>query len=638
MTFIQFAFNNVKRNTRAYLSYFLSCMFSVMVFFMYAVAVFHPDIAEYEFRDIVQRGIIASEVIIYGFSFLFVLYSTGSFIKSRKKEYGLLTTLGISKTQLNFMLILENTIIGIASIAAGIVAGALLTKAFLMFFTIALGLEDVLPFYLSFKAIGLTALLFFIMFELNTIAVIWTLRTKSIMDVFRGSKSPKKVPRFSWILSVLSLAAIGTAYYLAYTADWITIFSRMFSILFFIIPGTYFLFTQFSIAFTNGLKFNKNYYYRKLNMLTTSDLTFKLRDNSRLLFFVTILSAVSFTSSGVMYGLFQSAAEEAEHFSPQDVTLIGQGEDNRKTFLKEVNYVEERFKKEGITYQSMLANSVGVQGYSDVSEWNDLELLIYSYSDYKKMVEMNGEKVDFKPAEHEVYLLIPELLSSTKMNQPENFSFVSKNNNRDFIVKTAESGINSNIYTNYPYIVADEIFEQYYQAADDDEIYYNYVMDIPNWVNYAEEITEITSHENFEIARPDSQANFYVATKEGMSYLFFFGIFISVLFFLAAGSILYFRMYQDIDNDLKHFHSLYRIGLTDKEMKKIATKELGLLFFIPFFAAVIHAAFAFKALQNLLSSSITIPSIIVISIYFIVHFANFLFIRNIYTAKLKKVM
>lgn len=97
MTFIQFAFNNVKRNTRAYLSYFLSCMFSVMVFFMYAVAVFHPDIAEYEFRDIVQRGIIASEVIIYGFSFLFVLYSTGSFIKSRKKEYGLLTTLGISK-------------------------------------------------------------------------------------------------------------------------------------------------------------------------------------------------------------------------------------------------------------------------------------------------------------------------------------------------------------------------------------------------------------------------------------------------------------------------------------------------------------------------------------------------------------
>jgi len=83
--------------------------------------------------------------------------------------------------------------------------------------------------------------------------------------------------------------------------------------------------------------------------------------------------------------------------------------------------------------------------------------------------------------------------------------------------------------------------------------------------------------------------------KEGMSYPFFFGIFISVLFFLAAGSILYFRMYQNIDKDLHHFHSLYRIGLTDKEMKKIITKRLSFLFFIPFFIAVVHAGFAFKA-------------------------------------------
>lgn len=638
MTFTQFAFNNVRRNTRAYLSYFLSCMFSVMVFFMYAVAVFHPDIADYEFHDIVQRGIIASEVLIYGFSFLFVLYSTGSFIKSRKKEYGLLTTLGISKTQLNFMLILENTIIGIASIAAGIIAGALLTKAFLMFFSIALGLEDVLPFYLSFKAIGLTALLFFIMFELNTIAVIWTLRTKSIMDVFRGSKSPKKAPRFSWILSILSLAAIGTAYYLAYTASWVTIFTRMFTILLFIIPGTYFLFTQFSIAFTNGLKRNKNYYYQKLNMLTTSDLIFKLRDNARLLFFVTILSAVSFTSSGVMYGIFQGAAKEAEQFSPQDVTLISKGEENKNGFLSEVEFIEESFQRENISYDSMLISATGVVTHSNASDWNNSETLLYSYSDYKKMVEMNGGKVNFEPASQQVYVLIPEILSGTDIGTADTIKLNSKNSNLNFTMKVAPSKLNSNIFTNFPLVVSDEVYSRFYDTAEKEDIYYNYVMDIPNWINHAEEIAPIVSYKNFNTAHPDSQAEFYVQTKEGMAYLFFFGIFISVLFFLAAGSILYFRMYQDIDNDLNHFHSLYRIGLTDKEMEKIATRELALLFFIPFFVAVIHAAFAFKTLQNMLSSSIIIPSIIVISIYFMVHFANFLFIRNIYTAKLKKVM
>lgn len=276
MTFKQFALNNVKRNTRQYLSYFLSCMFAVTVFFMYAVVMFHPDISNNEFRDTMQRGIIVNEVIIYVFSFLFVLYSTGSFIKSRKKEYGLLTTLGISKSQLNRMLVLENTIIGLASIVAGLLLGALLTKLFLMVFSTVLGIDQILPFYLSFKAIGLTALLFFVMFEVNSFAVVWALRTNSVMEVFRGAKSPKKVPKFSWILSTLSIAAIGVAYYLAFTADFISIIYRMAPILALIIPGTYFLFTQFSIAFTNQLKRRKGFYYKGLNLLTVSDLTYKI--------------------------------------------------------------------------------------------------------------------------------------------------------------------------------------------------------------------------------------------------------------------------------------------------------------------------------------------------------------------------
>ncbi|HLR41102.1 MAG TPA: hypothetical protein VK091_05455 [Virgibacillus sp.] len=93
-------------------------------------------------------------------------------------------------------------------------------------------------------------------------------------------------------------------------------------------------------------------------------------------------------------------------------------------------------------------------------------------------------------------------------------------------------------------------------------------------------------------------------------------------------------MYQNIDKDLHHFHSLYRIGLTDK----IITKQLSFLFFILFFVTVVHAGFAFKALQNMFASSVLIPSIIVITSYFVVHLADFIFIHNLYTAKLKNVM
>src|SRR5699024_3024885 len=156
--------------------------------------------------------------------------------------------------------------------------------------------------------------------------------------------------------------------------------------------------------------------------------------------------------------------------------------------------------------------------------------------------------------------------------------------------------------------------------------------------NHKEKTKTILDSVDFEVAYPESKAEFYVNMKDSMSYSFFFGIFISVLFFLVAGSILYFRLYQNIDKDLDHFHSLYRLGLTESEMKKIITKQLGFLFFIPFFVAVIHASFAFKALQNMLASSILLPSIVVIMAYFIVHFINFIFIRKLYTAKLKKAI
>lgn len=638
MTFRQFAFNNVKRNTRAYLSYFLSCMFAVTVFFMYSVVVFHPDIAHYEFRDVVKSGVIFSQVIIYGFSFLFVLYSTSSFVKSRKKEYGLLTTLGISKSQLNRMLIWENTIIGIASIVAGIIVGSLLTKLFLMVFSLILDIGNTLPFYISLKAIGLTTLLFFVMFEVNSLAVVWTLRTKSVMEVFRGAKTSKKAPRFSYLVSALSLAAVGHAYYLAYTANWLNILPRMGLILMFIIPGTYFLYTQFSIAFANGLRRSKHLYYRHLNMLTISDLTFKLKDNARLLFLVTILSAVAFTSSGVLYGLFQSTQTEAVRFVPQDVTFSSKEEKNHDLFLEHVKEMEEKFQKKNIPYDSMNAPSILVKSRSPYSDWDDQTLAIYSYTDYKNMIEMNQAHAMPKISGNDAYFMAEEFIYMRDVDPLSNFSIQTEKDTTDLHVKMINSQMNSNILAPFTMIVSDEVFDRFYQTAENDEIMYMHAMHTPNWIRHANDIADITNDAWGEKFYAESQADFYVTMKESMSYLFFFGIFISVLFFLAAGSILYFRMYQDIDKDLHHYHSLYRIGLTDKEMKKIATKQLGILFFIPFFVAVIHAVFAFKILQNMLSASIVLPSILVISTYFIIHFANFIFIRNIYTAKLRKVM
>ncbi len=97
MTFWQFAFKNVTRNARAYFAYFVSSAFSIAIFFSFAVYLFHPKLHMTDVNYSLNILMTISEVVIVFFSFFFLLYSIGTFLKVRKKQFGILTVLGISQ-------------------------------------------------------------------------------------------------------------------------------------------------------------------------------------------------------------------------------------------------------------------------------------------------------------------------------------------------------------------------------------------------------------------------------------------------------------------------------------------------------------------------------------------------------------
>src|SRR5699024_113054 len=70
--------------------------------------------------------------------------------------------------------------------------------------------------------------------------------------------------------------------------------------------------------------------------------------------------------------------------------------------------------------------------------------------------------------------------------------------------------------------------------------------------------------------------------------ILFIGLFIGLVFFVSAGSFLYFRLYSDLDEDQRKFASIAKIGLTTRELKKVLTKQTALLFFAPIIVALIH--------------------------------------------------
>lgn len=159
MTFRSLALSNIRGNWRSYSAFFLSSVFSVMIFYIYAAFLYHPEVENGSIMAAskIRSGMMFCEYIIIIFSFLFVLYSNSAFLKTRQQEFGLFSLFGMTKAQLRKLVIYENAAIAVLAIAVGILLGMLFSKLFFMALAVLLKLEETIPFAAPLKAIGITA-------------------------------------------------------------------------------------------------------------------------------------------------------------------------------------------------------------------------------------------------------------------------------------------------------------------------------------------------------------------------------------------------------------------------------------------------------------------------------------------------
>jgi putative ABC transport system permease protein len=114
----------------------------------------------------------------------------------------------------------------------------------------------------------------------------------------------------------------------------------------------------------------------------------------------------------------------------------------------------------------------------------------------------------------------------------------------------------------------------------------------------------------------------------------FIGLLVSVLFFVASGSMLYFKLFTEIQDDQAQFKALARIGVSDEEIRKITGTQIGIVFFLPVAVGLIHAAFAYKSLGNILGTTVWHYGLIVMGIYTAMQFVYFALARRAYMKQL----
>ncbi|MBE6185562.1 MAG: ABC transporter permease, partial [Bacillus sp. (in: Bacteria)] len=118
--------------------------------------------------------------------------------------------------------------------------------------------------------------------------------------------------------------------------------------------------------------------------------------------------------------------------------------------------------------------------------------------------------------------------------------------------------------------------------------------------------------------------------------MLFVALLVGLVFFVAAGSFLYFRLYSDLEYDTRQYLTIKKIGLTDRELNSIVTRQMALLFFVPIVVAFVHSIFAFIALQTFYTVSIVRETVIVLACFFIAQLLYFFIIRSRYLRNLKK--
>ncbi|PGL55500.1 FtsX-like permease family protein [Bacillus cereus] len=641
MTFRQLAFNNVIRNKRIYLGHFFSSTFAVMIFFTYGLLVFHPNLqGELTHVSTIMNtfgkiGFQLSYYLIFVFSFLFIFYSVSAFLKNRKKEFGLLLLHGMSHQQLHRLIFFENMLIGVPSILAGIGIGMIFSKLVLLISGSLLGIENTLAFYLPLKSMGVTAISFFVLFLLISLFTSKMVKMNELVELIKSEEKPKPEPKASVWISLLAIILIGAGYsavhYCIVAVDFMSLKQLLLLVVvgvLLIVCGTYFFFTQLCVYVIYTLKNRETTFFKRTNLLVISELAFRMKDNARTFFIVTIISAVSFTAIGVCTAI--ANPELAKSATPYAFTYRSDnGNTQEKSHIEEI---KKQLKESGFSYKLVATKFKRAQN-------GPVLINLSTYNEYAKKL---GYEIEKLTNETESIAILPKKNPTSAEDQ------------KTLELKHGELevplSVQKTIYIpefaeiDKPFIVSDAVYNKVLNVQQEsvlrDCTIYGFI--VKNWSETSEVSTKLmksigTSQDDFYIF--SSLYLKWLELKQQNGLLSISSVLVGIVFFVFTLSFLYFRLFTDLERDQEQYQMLSKLGLSQKELKQIVTRQMMFLFFLPIVVAMVHSSFAFLTFHQLgqrvsKEMSVIQSSTVVLVSFICMQIIYFLIIRDHYIKRI----
>ena len=614
--FARLAAGNIKKNGSTYFPYILTCVVTVMLYYIVKSLSLNPGLEEMAGDQTLISLMEMGTRIIGLFALIFLFYTNSFLLKRRKKEFGVFHILGLGKRHLAKTLAWESLYAFFISMAGGLLFGMALDK--LMFLLIAkiVRAEVSLGFFVSAEAIWSTVRLFAVIFLLIFLNAVRQIQVATPVSLLQDSQAGEREPKTKWLSALLGFLCVGTGYYLAITTkNPISSIYIFFIAATLVVVGTYLLFTAGSIAFLKLLRSSKSYYYRTGHFISVSGMIYRMKQNAVGLANICILSTMVLVMISATSSLMIGIDDVVNSRYPYDFVVYSR-EDTEERSEALYARVRELQQEQGLSVTdeveySYLVFSAMQEGNSfRVSRENVLldadkivNLYVITLDEYNGAAGANASLSDGE-------ILLYD--SQGGYNAPSLKLF-----DREYQVKAVlddfpgKGLMAANIASSYFLVIPgqqemDAIYAKQKEAltniASEPDSFYAFDTDAAQEEQRAFAAALLDLMQNGELkGSPDSKVDADAIYLKLYGGFFFLGLFLGVLFLMAAVLIIYYKQISEGFEDRERFAIMRKVGLSRREVRAAIRSQVLTVFFLPLLVAGVHVAAAFPLMSRLLA-------------------------------------
>lgn len=677
-SFKQLAKSNVKKSIKDYMIYFITLSFGAAL--LYSFNSIDSILSNLMGNGLLDSYIYMARGILGGFSIIICLifgflitYANNFLMKKRKREFGIYTTLGMDKRDINKLMFKETTIIGSLSLCFGLIFGIFASQGLGIITFKMINLSSMFRFSISLSAIIKTVLLFGLVLLLVNKFNKKAIEKYKLIDLINSNKKNEifttNKGRKNFITLAISIALILFSYIilnnlLEPSTQIITVCIALITI------GTYLFFISIADFILKQIKKHKKLYYKNLTMFVISQMSSRIKTIS---FSVTIICLVIFSALITMpfgMGFANYMKQGLDVITPYDATVIRYNDrnqdegtfyedrvysDNKSLTNKTYTTIKNDLIKANFPYNELVSKSFEVKLYQlkdltlsklldNIKDEDDYNIPIMGITDYNNIRRSQGLE--------EIILMNNEFALNGDITKSKDILDKLTDNDLNVSLNINNHTLNFlNIHSNINYynknflsseltvIVPDNVLENLYPTIT--YLNVDYIKLNNEYDNkFRGALSDFIDNDNLNL-RFESKL-VIDGEKIALNVVFsFIAIYLGVILLISAGAILALQQISESTENKERFDILRKIGVKEKDMKKAVFSQVFIFFMMPLALASLHAIFVSRVLNEVilelssvgLLKNILISSAIVVVIYGSYFFASYFESLNIINDK-----